>query len=462
MTATLAETDLRRMAGLGMPPLSEEDGLKLFDAAVATNEAFLVPVNLDRVALRAHADLPPALRGFGARRRPRRAVPDGAPVATSSAELSALSGQALVDRLVELVRLHAAVALGHTGGETVDGDQPFVELGFDSLTAVDLRNRLATLTGLALPPTLIFDYPDAPALGRYLAGRLAESAAAENAGGRRLPGFDSGPPDEVSRMYRDAVREGKVDEGAALLLSVAALRPKFTYPDDEPLLADPVSLVTGAGGAHLMCLGPIVPLGGPQVYAHFATELAGGHAVSALPPPGFTGDEPLPATAKDFIAAQIDAVRKHVGPDPVVLVGTSSGGVLAHEVARGLEHSGVGVRGVVMLDTYRLDHPYLSVDHERFLSLLYEREGRAVRFDRSRLSAFRWSVDLFYDWRPGQLAAPTLLLRASEPVVADFSDWRTDMSADAVRDVPGNHYTLLEEHAGTTAAAVSAWLEELP
>ncbi|MFD2421810.1 SDR family NAD(P)-dependent oxidoreductase [Amycolatopsis pigmentata] len=464
MTATLAETDLRRMASLGMPPLSEEDGLKLFDAAVATNEAFLVPVNLDRVALRAHADLPPVLRGFRARRRSGRAVPEGAPVPTSSAELSALSGQALVDRLVELVRLQAAVALGHVGGETVDGDQPFVELGFDSLTAVDLRNRLATLTGLALPPTLIFDYPDAPALGRYLAGQFAESVAADNTqfAGGRLQGSDSGPPDEVSRMYRDAVRKGKVDEGGALLLSVAALRPKFSYPDDEPCLADPVSLVTGTGGAHLMCLGPIVPLGGPQVYAQFAAELAGGHAVSALPPPGFTGDEPLPATANDFIAAQIDAVRKHVGPDPVVLVGTSSGGVLAHEVARGLEHSGVGVRGVVMLDTYRLDHPFLSLDHKRFLSLLYEREGRAVRFDRSRLSAFRWSVDLFYDWRPGKLAAPTLLLRAGESLITDFPAWRTDVPADVIRDVPGNHYTLLEEHAGTTAAAVSAWLEELP
>jgi acyl carrier protein len=75
-------------------------------------------------------------------------------------------------QLVELVRLHAAAVLGHSDSHAVDVERAFQDLGFDSLTGVELRNRLKTDTGLALSRTLIFDYPTPTALADHLRQRL--------------------------------------------------------------------------------------------------------------------------------------------------------------------------------------------------------------------------------------------------------------------------------------------------
>ncbi|MGC4807682.1 type I polyketide synthase [Micromonospora sp. DT233] len=74
--------------------------------------------------------------------------------------------------LLDRVRREAAVALGHASVAEMHADRPFRELGFDSLTVVALRNRLAALTGLKLPTTLVFDHPTFPELTRYLVTRL--------------------------------------------------------------------------------------------------------------------------------------------------------------------------------------------------------------------------------------------------------------------------------------------------
>ncbi|WP_432120200.1 beta-ketoacyl reductase, partial [Streptomyces sp. bgisy032] len=179
ITGHLAEADLRRLARTGLLPLATDDAMALFDAAPATGETVLAVTRLDTRAIRALGDaVPPLLsglvRGTGAR---RPAAGDdtaaGRPEGQGLAErLAALSATERERTLVDLVRGRVAAVLGHADHTAIDADRPVQELGFDSLTAVELRNHLATETGLRLPTTLVFDQPTPRALATYLGDRL--------------------------------------------------------------------------------------------------------------------------------------------------------------------------------------------------------------------------------------------------------------------------------------------------
>jgi polyene macrolide polyketide synthase len=171
MTAELGRADLARLARTGMAPISDEQGLELFDAARATGRSLLVPVRFDFAALRAQARvgaLPALLRGLV--RVPARRDRDGA---GSLARRLAAVPEAEWDAVVlELVRSQVAAVLGHASGDEVEPERAFKELGFDSLGAVELRNRLAGAAGLRLPSTLVFDHPTPAAVARYLRSRV--------------------------------------------------------------------------------------------------------------------------------------------------------------------------------------------------------------------------------------------------------------------------------------------------
>ncbi|WP_124290093.1 SDR family NAD(P)-dependent oxidoreductase, partial [Streptomyces sp. ADI91-18] len=177
MAATLDEQDRRRLHRGSMDALSAADGLALFDAALrASAESLLVPARLDLAALQAQVGdtVAPLLRGL-LRTPVRRRTSAGAAADTpgSLAERLAQLPSAERDRvLLDTVCTHVAQVLGHNGAAAIEPGSAFKELGFDSLTAVELRNRLGAATGLRLPATLIFDYPTPEGLSGYLRSAL--------------------------------------------------------------------------------------------------------------------------------------------------------------------------------------------------------------------------------------------------------------------------------------------------
>ncbi|GAA0846450.1 type I polyketide synthase [Streptosporangium amethystogenes subsp. fukuiense] len=189
MTGGLTATDLRRMTRSGLKPLTAESGLALFDRALSTGDPFLLLTEFDGAALVAAAregTVPPLLRGLvrtPARRTAGAAAPSG--TVSLAEQLAGLTEVAQRGLLLDMVRGHVAATLGHADSAGVDVRRAFKEVGFDSLSAVELRNRLNTATGLRLPSSLIFDHPTPEAVALHLhatvAGPTAEADPEESA-----------------------------------------------------------------------------------------------------------------------------------------------------------------------------------------------------------------------------------------------------------------------------------------
>ncbi|PZG24200.1 hypothetical protein C1I98_35805, partial [Spongiactinospora gelatinilytica] len=178
LTGHLGERDLARLAAWGLAPMPSERALALFDAASAGDAAHAVAVRLDTMALRAQAangPVAPLLRGLV--RAPRRTEPS-TPGATLAKRVAEASGGERERLLLDAVLAQVASVLGHASPERVDPGRSLRELGFDSLTGVELRNKLNAVTGLRLPATLVFEHPTPVRLARFLDGRLSGGGGA--------------------------------------------------------------------------------------------------------------------------------------------------------------------------------------------------------------------------------------------------------------------------------------------
>ncbi|HEV2637479.1 MAG TPA: SDR family NAD(P)-dependent oxidoreductase, partial [Actinocrinis sp.] len=176
MTAGLGPAALSRMTRSGVAALTTDAGLAAFDSALFSALPLVVPVLLDHRALRerlAAGVLPPILGNLVTSARPASAGPPP----TSPAG----PGKPRPEQLPELVRSLVARVLGHSHAADIAFDQSFNDLGFDSLSAIELRDALSAATHLTLPATLVFDHPTPMAVNEYLRRKLANeqlSAAA--------------------------------------------------------------------------------------------------------------------------------------------------------------------------------------------------------------------------------------------------------------------------------------------
>uniref|UniRef100_UPI000B29F49F type I polyketide synthase n=1 Tax=Streptomyces silaceus TaxID=545123 RepID=UPI000B29F49F len=264
MTEGLDDADRQRMLRMGLRPLPTDDGLALLDLALGADRPHLVPAWLDVAALR-DTEPPFLMRQLA----PARAV---------RADQARGGAQSLRERLLplpdrdreltlrRLVQAEIVTVLGRAGSADVPADRGFTDLGFDSLTALELRNRLSTLTGLTLTATVTFDHPSPAALARHLLGRLALDPQASTA-----------PPQAGVRTEVPAVApDPRVPDGAPVLADLDRLARSVSGVGDDALRADVTDrllALLGTVAAGPEPEGPAEPLHDEQIAAADADEL---------------------------------------------------------------------------------------------------------------------------------------------------------------------------------------------
>ncbi|MDT0544767.1 type I polyketide synthase [Streptomyces sp. DSM 41529] len=198
LTGRLDDGDLERIRQAGMDPLPTEQALALFDRSYAAGDALLVPI---RQATAASGSRPAAGRARARRVADSGAAGTGGP--SLAERVTALPEAEREDYVLEALCAHMAAVLGHGSADEIAHDRTFKELGFDSLTAVELRNRLSAATGLRLPATLIFDFAHPLALAQHLRERIA--APADPAGSAPTDPAGSPPPDPRESRVREVL-----------------------------------------------------------------------------------------------------------------------------------------------------------------------------------------------------------------------------------------------------------------
>ncbi|MFC0533990.1 SDR family NAD(P)-dependent oxidoreductase [Phytohabitans kaempferiae] len=472
---TLDETILARFARAGLGALSDADGLALFDAATARPEALLVPMKVLPGVPDVPSDVPHLFRALvtPARRTAARAAQSDA---DSLRQRLAAMPEGQRERVLRaLVVEHTAGLLGYADSGEIDPHRHFLELGFNSLAAVDLRNSIAASTGLRLPATVAFDLQNPAALAKHLLTSFGslDGTATPTSASAPATGQESADPvsDGLKLLFSEAVRAGKAPEGLAMLNSVANLRPSFeSVADVDPPV--PVTLSEGSARPHLLCFATPVAMGGAHQYARIAAHFRDLRRVSVLPMPGFQPGELLPASTDAIIDVLTEAVRKAIGDEPVILLGYSSAGIFTHAVAGRLERSGVRPAGTILLDTYPVseadagdvDAGGVSRIISEMITGMLDRESQYGNFDRTRLTAMARYMDILPQVVLTDIAAPSLLLRPERGVGSGQADerWQTTWRrADADRTIPGDHFSMLAEDSTETARAIQEWIDEL-
>ncbi|MER5867395.1 type I polyketide synthase [Kitasatospora sp. NPDC002040] len=470
VTAHLSEADRRRAARAGLRPITAEQGARLFEAAARAEDPYLVAAPLDLAVLRTQPALPALLGALvpAARRSASRSTAAAGPALLP--KLVALTGADRTVALLELVRTEVAAVLGTEAGAV--GDQrPFNDLGLDSLTAVELRNRLTALTGLRLAPTLTFDHPDPVQLADHLAELVAEAPAPGAVATATTTDGDD-PRHPLSTLYRRLAAQGSFGEASALIGVASALRSRFTVAERDQHALEPIRLASGGGDTAVVAFPALSAISGPHEYARLGHAFQGERDFFVLPSPGWTPTDLLPDNLETFLTLHTEAVLRLVGPDrPFVVLGRSMGGCVAHAVTERLEAAGRRVAGLGLVDSYPIDSAVREGMGEWWLTaMLTGMVDRIKQYDMvwsdASLTAMGGYNSVFAGWQPGPVEAPVLALRADTPLrgtVVDPTgrhDWRAYWPVPhEVRDITGDHFTVLEQHTPTTADAVRQWIE---
>ncbi|MFE4917217.1 type I polyketide synthase [Streptomyces sp. NPDC056652] len=465
MTSHVSAADLERMARGGMPPLAIDEGLALFDAALARDLATVVPTRINVAGLQEQQALPALWRELVPRTRRSAAAADRSPV-TLRERLRLLAPAEQEGLLTELVVGYSAALLGHPDPSGVDPERGFLELGFDSLVSVGLRNQLAEALGLRLPSSVVFDNATPVKLARRLHAELAGQLAAGTTG-TAAPAAARGTQNRdetLEGLFYAAVKAGKMVEGMRMLKAVANTRPTFETPADLEELSAPVVLADGPSNPRLVFVSAPGATGGVHQYARIAAHFRGRRHVSALPLMGFAPGELLPATSEAAARIVAESALHASDGEPFVLVGHSTGGSLAYLAAGVLEETwGIRPEAVVLLDTASIRYqPGEGKDLDRTTRYyLADIDSPSVTLNSARLSAMAHWFMAMTDIETVPTTAPTMLVRCVESLDGFLFD-TAGVPADDIREIRANHLSLAKEHSALTARTIEEWLGGLP
>jgi acyl transferase domain-containing protein/thioesterase domain-containing protein len=355
------------------------------------------------------------------------------------------------------VREQVAAQLGYDSAAEIDPERPLLELGLDSVGAMAVRKRLIETTGAELPVAALVDRPTVVSVARRL------SAVIGGEGGEEAEG---GAPTTLLTLLRGAQGHEQRTAVMDLIAEASRFRPFFDSDGAASRAPAPVRLAEGEEQPALLLLPSVAAMSGAREYARFAAPFRGRRMVEVYPAPGFERGEALPASVEACAEAQAAAILGGEPPSELVLAGHSSGGWLAHATAARLEGMGVYPKAVILLDTYLQDERVFAWLEPSLMDALREAGDSMALVDDVRLTAMTAYFRVFSEWRPAAIQAPTVMVRAAEPMPAmdraDPEGWRASwpLPHEAV-EARGNHFSMMTEEAESTAATVLKALEAL-
>ncbi len=387
------------------------------------------------------------------------AEPDAAP--SFAARLDGIPEEERRAAALELVLAELAEVLGEDSLAELDPHRPFLELGFDSVTAMQYRNRLNVATGLRMAVSVALDHPTPATLADHMLEQLREDAAEPEEGGAGT----------LVPFMRNALEFGRVDEFLALVDALAAFRMTFVDPDEAGIEPYAVRLADGPAAERLVCVPSLMTHSGPQEYVKLARTLSGDRGITTLRWPGFLASEPLPASAGVAVDLQVGAIDRACGEAPVVLAGHSTGGAFAYAIAQRLQQLGRPPAAVILLDSYHprqtafttSDDPETRAIGLGVLSWITASAEPAGPVDDTRLTTAFTYMRLLSEIEIESLSCPVLLLKAAEPIVDNpaMAEWLPEWGVPLeLLETPGNHMTMMDAHVEAAAGSISAWLEK--
>lgn len=403
----------------------------------------------------------------------------GAELLASSGFAARLAGRSADEQLaaaIEVVCEHAAAVLGRDGAAGLDAGQAFADSGFNSLSAVELRNRLTAVTAVTLPATAIFDHPTPTELAQYLITQIdghGSSAAAAANPAERI--------DALTDLFLQACDAGRDADGWKMVALASNTRERMSSPVRNNVSKNVALLADGISDVVVICIPTLTVLSDQREYRDIANAMTGRHSVYSLTLPGFDSSDALPQNADMIVETVSNAIIDVVGGScRFVLSGYSSGGVLAYALCSHLsvKHQRNPL-GVALIDTYlpsqiaspSMNEGFSPNDTGKGLSREVIRVARMLnRLTATRLTAAATYAAIFQAWEPGRSMAPVLNIVAKDRIATvenlreeRINRWRTAAAeaAYSVAEVPGDHFGMMSTSSEAIATEIHDWISGL-